>query len=98
MFFPAAEPMQPMDASARSTLVFRVRGDGRTYNAMLFSGPSVQGMPSTLSFQAGAEWSEVRLALADFAGADLSQLRGLAFTAGQPGGSFEFVLDHVELR
>lgn len=98
MFFPAAEPMQPMDASARSTLVFRVRGDGRTYNAMLFSGPSVQGMPSTLAFQAGAEWSEVRLALADFAGADLSQLRGLAFTAGQPGGSFEFVLDHVELR
>lgn len=98
MFFPAAEPMQPVDLSARSELVFQVRGDGRSYNAMLFSGPSVQGMPSTLTFQAGPEWTEVRLPLADFAGADLSLLRGIAFTAGQPAGPFEFRLDHVELR
>lgn len=97
MFFPAAEPMQPVDLSARSELVFQVRGDGRSYNAMVFSGPSVQGMPSTLTFSAGPEWAEVRLALFDFVGADLSQLRGIVFTAGQPAGSFEFSLDHVEL-
>ncbi|NLC61833.1 MAG: amidohydrolase family protein [Gammaproteobacteria bacterium] len=98
MFFPAAEPMQPVDLSGRSELVFQVRGDGRSYNAMLFSGPSVQGMPSTLTFQAGPEWAEVRLPLADFAGADLSLVRGIAFTAGHPAGPFEFRLDHVELR
>ena len=98
MFFPAAEPMQPMDFSARTELVFQVRGDGRSYNAMLFSGPTTQGVPSTLAFEAGAEWTEVRLSLADFPGADPSQLRGIAFTAGQPAGSFEFFLDHVELR
>ncbi len=98
MFFPAAEPMQPVDLSARSELVFQVRGDGRSYNAMLFSGPSVQGMPATLTFQAGPEWTEVRLALSDFPGADLSLVRGIAFTAGHPAGSFEFFLDDVELR
>ncbi|MGO1541270.1 MAG: CIA30 family protein [Luteimonas sp.] len=98
MFFPAAEPMQPVDFSARTELVFQVRGDGRSYSAMLFSGPSAQGMPSTLAFQAGPEWTEVRMALADFPGADPSQLRGIAFTAGQPAGTFEFFLDHVELR
>ncbi|MEN1926516.1 CIA30 family protein [Luteimonas qiangzhengi] len=98
MFFPAAEPMQPVDLSARGELVFQVRGDGRSYNAMLFSGPSVQGMPATLTFQAGPEWTEVRLALSDFPGADLSLVRGIAFTAGHPAGSFEFFLDDVELR
>lgn len=98
IFFPAAEPMQPVDFSARTELVFQVRGDGRSYSAMLFSGPSMQSVPSTLAFQAGPEWAEVRLALADFPGADLSQLRGIAFTAGQPAGSFEFFLDRVELR
>lgn len=98
MFFPSAEPMQPVDFSARTELVFQVRGDGRSYSAMLFSGPSMQGVPSTLAFEAGTEWTEVRLSLADFPGADPSQLRGIAFTAGQPAGSFEFFLDHVELR
>lgn len=98
MFLPATEPMQPVDFSGRTELVFRVRGDGRRYSAMLFSGPSVQGMPSIQAFEAGPEWTEVRLPLAGFAGGDPSQLRGIAFTAGQPAGSFEFFIDHVELR
>lgn len=98
MFFPAPAPMQPVDASARKELVFQVRGDGRQYSAMLFSGASAQAMPIIRMFTADAQWREVRLPLSDFAGADLSQLRGIAFTAGQPQGRFEFLLDHVELR
>ncbi|MDH5824712.1 CIA30 family protein [Luteimonas sp. RD2P54] len=98
MFWPGGEPMQAVDLSGRSELVFRVRGDGRHYRAMLFSGPSMQGMPAMLGFRAGEEWSEVRLRLEDFAGADLSLLRGIAFTAGDPAGEFGFLLDDVELR
>lgn len=98
MFFPAATPMQPMDLSARKELVFHVRGDGRTYNAMLFSGASAQGVPSLQTFVAGREWREVRLPLSGFAGGDLSQVRGIAFTAGQPLGPFEFRIDGVALR
>ena len=95
---PATEPMKPVDLSARDELVFQVRGDGRSYNAMLFSGPSAQGLPSTRTFVAGPEWREVRLRLADFPGADPSLLRAVAFTAGPPAGAFEFVIDQVELR
>ncbi len=98
MFFPAAQPMQAVDASARSELVFRVRGDGRSYSAMLFSGASQQAMPALQPFVAGPEWREVRLPLSGFSGADLGQLRGIAFTAGQPVGAFAFQLDRVELR
>lgn len=98
MFFPGAQPMSPVDLSARSELVFQVRGDGRRYSAMLFSGASAQGMPSMQAFVAGPEWTEVRLPLAGFAGGDPSQVRGIAFTAGQPHGAFEFHIDHIELR
>ncbi|MCR6663280.1 MAG: CIA30 family protein [Luteimonas sp.] len=98
MWFPATQPMQPVDLSARSELVFQVRGDGRSYSAMLFSGASAQGMPSMQSFVATPEWQEVRLPLSAFQGGDLSQLRGIAFTAGQPHGHFEFFIDAVELR
>lgn len=98
MFFPSAQPMQAVDASARTELVFRVRGDGRTYSAMLFSGASQQAMPALQPFQAGPDWQEVRLPLAGFNGADLAQLRGIAFAAGQPAGAFAFQLDRVELR
>lgn len=98
IFFPASEAMQAVDFSARTELVFRVRGDGRRYNAMLFSGPSMQGMPSMQPFTAGKTWTEVRLPLKGFVGADLAQLRAIAFTAGQPAGEFEFFLDRVEVR
>ncbi len=98
IWFPASQPMQPIDLSSRSELVFQVRGDGRSYSAMLFSGASAQGMPSMQAFVAGPEWHEVRLPLSGFEGGDLSQLRGIAFTAGQPHGAFEFRIDAVELR
>ena len=98
MFHPGAQPMQPVDASARSELVFQARGDGRSYQVMLFSGPSMQAMPSMQAFTAGPEWREVRIPLASFAGADVAALRALAITAGQPQGAFELYIDHVELR
>ncbi len=98
MYFPAAQPMQPADLSARKELVFRARGDGRNYSVMLFSGVQMQSMPSMKPFVAGPEWTEVRIPLSGFSGADLSRVRGLAFTAGQPVGAFAFQIDSVELK
>jgi len=98
MFFASQQPLQPVDFSQRHELVFWVRGDGREYTAMLFSGPNMQGMPSMPPFTADAQWREVRLPLAGFKGADPAQLRGIAFTAGLPVGKFDFQLDRVELR
>jgi imidazolonepropionase-like amidohydrolase len=98
IFFPAQQPMQPADLSARSELVFHARGDGRTYNVLLFSGQAAQGVPSMQSFVAGAQWREIRVPLSGFAGADTRLVRGIAFTAGQPHGTFEFRIDGVELK
>ena len=98
MFHPGAQPMQPVDASSRRELVFQARGDGRTYQAMLFSGPSMQGMPAMQPFTAGPEWTEVRIPLSAFAGADPAMLRAVAITAGLPEGGFELFIDQVELR
>ena len=98
MYFPAAQPMQPADLSARKELVFRARGDGRNYSVMLFSGVQMQSMPSVKPFVAGPEWTEVRIPLDSFNGADLSRVRGFAFTAGQPAGAFAFQIDDVELK
>lgn len=98
IYFPSSAPMQPIDLSSRRELVFHARGDGRTYNVMLFSGPSMSGMPSIQTFVAGPEWQEVTLQLAAFPGADLTLVRGIAFTAGQPAGEFRFLIDEVEIR
>ncbi|GAB3347173.1 CIA30 family protein [Lysobacter tyrosinilyticus] len=98
MFFASKQPMQPLDFSQRHELVFWVRGDGRQYTAMMFSGPNAQAMPSMQSFTADVQWREVRLSLAGFKGGDPAQLRGIAFTAGLPEGKFGFQLDRVELR
>ncbi len=98
IFFPAAQPMQPMDLSTRTELVFHVRGDGRRYAAMLFSGPSAQALPSVAPFESDGEWREVRLPLSAFSGGDPSQVRGIAFTAGEPPGEFSIQLDEIQLR
>ncbi len=98
MLFPARQPMQPVDMSSRKELVFQARGDGRTYQLMLFSGAQAQAMPSVQTFVAGKTWTEVRVPLSAFPGADPARVRGIAFTAGQPEGSFDFQIDQVELR
>ena len=98
MFFPGPQPMTPADFGARTTLVFRVRGDGRTYAAMLFSGAQLSGMPAIQPFVAGKDWAEARLPLTGFAGADLARVRGLAFTASQAEGAFAFEIDDVRVE
>jgi imidazolonepropionase-like amidohydrolase len=98
LWMPGAQPMQAVDFSNRKELVFKVKGDGRDYSAMLFSGATAQGLPAVARFKSTADWTEVRLPLSQFTGADLSKLRGVAFTAGLPAGAFEFLIDDVELR
>ncbi len=96
LFMPGSQPFAAVDFARRTTLIFKVRGDARTLSAMLFSGAASQRMPALASFQATPEWPEVRLPLAAFSDVDLSQLRGLAFTAGLPAGPFTFAIDDVK--
>ena len=97
MVFPGQAPMAPVDFSTRKELRFRARGDGREISVMVFSG-SMQGIPPTQRFQAGASWKHIVLPLEEFRGADMGQLRGIAFSAVAPTGEFHFELDDVEIR
>ena len=96
LFFTASVPMQLADLSSREALTFKVRGDGRRYQLMLFFGS--QPMPAMVPFATSAEWTTVRVPLKDFQGADLSRVRAIAFTAGAPVGAFELQIDDVELK
>jgi imidazolonepropionase-like amidohydrolase len=98
LFMPGPKPFEAVDFSQRASLIFKVRGDKRSLSAMLFSGSANQRMPAFATFQATPEWTEVRLPLAGFGGADLAQVRALAFTAGLPAGPFTFEIDDVRIE
>jgi imidazolonepropionase-like amidohydrolase len=98
LFMPGAEPFAPVDFSARKTLVFKVRGEGRPLTAMIFSGSATSRMPATVAFDTTTQWSEVRIELQRFDGADFTRLRGLAFTAGVPAGPFAFEIDDIRVE
>ena len=100
IYFPGAQPMQPVDFSDRETLRFRARGDGRIYIVMLFGadmGATV--VPPSVAFTASAEWSAVEIQLTRFPTATPGVIGGLAFVAQAPPlGGFSFELDDVEIR
>lgn len=99
IYFPGAQPMQPVDFSDREMLRFRARGDGRTYVVMLFGGDNNAAVPPMAPFTAHPEWSQVEIPLAQFPSATPGLIGGLAFVAQPPPlGAFGFEIDDVEIR
>ncbi|MGH8108379.1 MAG: CIA30 family protein [Arenimonas sp.] len=96
-FMPGTKPMQPMNYANAKELVFWVKGDGRRYNVMTFSGTAT-GIPPSQSFTTSNEWKEVRLPLDGFEGLELSYVAGFSFNASAPEGEFRFMIDNVEIR
>lgn len=97
LYAPGSALMQPVDGRGLREFVFQVRGDGREYALLLFSGAQ-GGLPAMQPFRAGPEWQEVRIAFDDFRGAELAQLRAIGITAGLPHGDFALEIDAVQLR
>ena len=98
IYFPGAQPMQPVDFSGRQMLRFRVRGDGRSYLVMLFSGGAPAAVPPSVPFTAPDDWTVVAIPLASLPAATPGLVGGLAFVATTPAGAFAFELDDVEIR
>lgn len=98
IYSPSGKKMQPVDARSATELRFRARGDGREYSVLLLSGAEARAAPATLRLRIGPQWTELRLPLADFAGADLARLRAVGIAAGAPSGRFELDIDDVEIR
>lgn len=86
-----------MDLSTRAEISFWARGDGATYNVLLFSrstGPT----PIVRMFEAGPEWAEFTFPLSSFEGADPANLRRISFAAGPEPGDFRFDIDEIRMR
>ncbi len=99
IFLPGAKPFDAVDFSQRHVLVFQVRSPGRSsLSAMLFSGAPTNRQPSTVAFDVTPQWTEVRIPLERFEGADPTRVRGLAIVAGQPVGPFAFDLDDIRIE
>jgi imidazolonepropionase-like amidohydrolase len=98
LYMPGDQPFEAVDFGDRTMLTFNVRGDARGLSVMVFSGEATQRVPTIVRFDATAQWSEVRIGLGRFEGADFHRLRGLAFTAGLPAGPFSFEIDDVRIR
>ncbi|MDB4966994.1 MAG: amidohydrolase family protein [Myxococcales bacterium] len=97
MFSPGAMPMTPANLSAKKTLTFFARGDGKRYRVMLFA-KHLGFLPVTRTFVAGPQWKQVTMQLADFDGVDGRDLMALLWTGGPEAGKFSFAVDEIELH
>jgi imidazolonepropionase-like amidohydrolase len=96
MFSPGAAPMQPANLSSKQAIRFWAKGDGQTYQVMVFD-QKLGYRPAMQAFVAGPEWKEFVLPFTTF-GVDGSGIMAIAWTAGPKIGSFELRLDNVRLE
>jgi len=89
--------MAPANLSAMKELTFWARGDGKRYGVLLFAH-SRGTLPTSVAFDAPAQWTQVRLPLARFTGIDGRDVTGLFFGAVSGPGRFALEIDDVELR
>jgi hypothetical protein len=97
MFSPGPAPMAPVNLSARKAIQFWAKGDGQTYQLMIFS-KRLGYRPATQTFVAGPEWKQFTLTFASFGDLDGSDIMGIVWCAGPKTGTFAFQLDNVRLQ
>ena len=94
-FAPGEQRMQPANLAAAKELRFRVRGDGGRYAvSMLSQGVTI---PASVPFTAGAQWQEVVVPMASFAGVDPGLVTMIGFNAGPAPGDYRFEIADVRL-
>ena len=94
-FVPGSQPFQAANLSAAKTLRFRVKGDGQGYQVGIMHGSA--RIPVYQQFAAGAEWQEVAMPMASFAGVDTSAITLIMFNAGPKIGDYQFQIADVRL-
>jgi len=97
LFSPGPSMMAPANLSARKAIQFWAKGDGRTYEIMLFS-KRLGYRPVTQTFVAGPEWKQFSFPFSSFSGADGSDIIGIAWVAGPQTGAFTLGLDNIRLE
>jgi imidazolonepropionase-like amidohydrolase len=97
MFSPGPAPMAPANLSARKAIQFWTKGDGQTYQVMIFA-QRLGYRPATQTFVAGPEWKQLTLPFASFGGLDGSDIMAIVWCAGPKTGTFEFELDNIRVQ
>lgn len=97
MFSPGQTPMAPANLSSKKAITFWTKGDGATYEVMIFA-QSRGYRPITKTFVAGPEWKQVSYPLSAFDGTDGHDIMALVFCAGPNPGKFDFLLDDVKFQ
>lgn len=87
---------QARDISRFKRLQFNIRGSQGEYRAMMFA-KSTTGAPPVQTFTVSDQWSQVRLDLDKFIGADTHNFIGVAVVAGPTAGTYKYQLDDVKL-
>jgi imidazolonepropionase-like amidohydrolase len=96
-FSPGPAPMAPIDLSKRQGVHFWAKGDGRTYQVMLFAKSRGQ-MPLSQTFTAGPGWKPYDLPWSAFTGYDGHDVVLVVFAAVLPPGPFALRLAGVRLE
>jgi imidazolonepropionase-like amidohydrolase len=97
MFSPGTTPMAPANLSAHKAIQFWAKGDGQTYQIMLFS-QRLGYRPATQTFVAGPEWKQFTLPFAGFGAIDGSDIMAIVWCGGPKLGPFDFSLDNIRLQ
>lgn len=97
MFSPGVRPSAPANLSSWKGLSFRVKGDGRTYQLMMFAR-SGGGNPVIQPFTATADWRRVSFPFSGLGNSDGYDLTAMQIVAGPDAGQFNFQIDDVRLE
>jgi len=100
VFFPEGQPVNPgfMNYSSKKALSFQTRGDGRSYTLLIMSGLVVDAIPFMYPFNAGPEWTEVKITLSDYPNVDWTRVKMIGIVSIGPPGPFRFQIDDVRLE
>jgi len=99
LFWPGGQPNQPANLSAKKTISFWAKGDGKSYQlGVLSEGHTGQdGPPPMTMFMAGPEWKHYSFPIDQFE-TDGSNLIGIGFVLFGQTGKFQFDIDEVEIK
>jgi len=97
MFSPSARPFAPVNLSARKSISFWAKGDGKTHRVLLFT-ESGGRMPAQQTFEAGSAWKRVRFPFSVFNGTDGHDVSAILFVGGPAEGKFAFQIDEIRVE
>ena len=97
LFSPGKAMMTAANLSAKKSISFWAKGEGRAYTVMIFA-QSGGYQPAQQNFTAGSEWKQFTFPLKAFNGTDGHDLMGVFFGSSPTPGKFNLLIDDVRFE